>query len=87
MVVLGDECGDGVAAIIWDEFDFIRTIGALSIIVDDIVDNSFVGFVSPGKLVLIKYWGGAGKEKRKVQILVVGGDWYTVSVNRTGRAG
>ena len=29
LIVFGDECGDGIAAVIWDEFDFIRTIGAL----------------------------------------------------------
>ena len=38
-----------------DKFNFIRRVGTLHIIFNDVIDNVFVGFVSKGELVLVEY--------------------------------
>ena len=48
----------GVTAVIRDEFYFIRRVGALHIIFNDVVGNAIVGFVSKGGLVLVEYFMG-----------------------------
>ena len=52
------ELSDGVTVVISDEFNFIRRVGILHIIFNDVMDNAFVGFVSKGELVLIEYFIG-----------------------------
>ena len=54
MVVFSYKRSDGVTAVIRNEFNFIRNVGTLHIIFNDVMDNAFVGFVSKGELVLVE---------------------------------
>ena len=44
--------------IIWDEFYFIRRVGTLYIIFNDVMHNAFIGFASKGELVNVEHFMG-----------------------------